>query len=158
MCDSSWTKFVFAPHTQQEEERRRQKIEVWENMQQGKSSKGHKLSEVSSHFWIEFLSTFPSSRLGTMSPPYFSPTKFTSPTWGTKGAPSSGRIFNPTFSQTNVYETLSSAGVPRALWSDAGAFRHKGGLVLDVSELLTIAFRARQTEKRPAQGAHFSSM
>ncbi|XP_075881212.1 uncharacterized protein LOC142887434 isoform X1 [Nelusetta ayraudi] len=30
---------------QQEEERRRQKIEVWENMQQGKSSKGHKLSE-----------------------------------------------------------------------------------------------------------------
>lgn len=38
---------VFAPHWQQEEEKRRQKIEMWENMQQGKSSKGHKLSEVS---------------------------------------------------------------------------------------------------------------
>lgn len=32
---------------QQEEEKRRQKIEMWENMQQGKSSKGHKLSESS---------------------------------------------------------------------------------------------------------------
>lgn len=88
---------------------------MWENMQQGKSSKGHKLSEVSSHFWIEFLSAFPSSKLATMLLADFSPTKFNSPTLGTKGAPSSGRIFNPTFSQTNVYETLSSRGVPRAL-------------------------------------------
>ncbi|XP_043989960.1 selenoprotein S [Gambusia affinis] len=30
---------------QQEEEKRRQKIEEWESMKQGKSSKGHKLSE-----------------------------------------------------------------------------------------------------------------
>lgn len=59
MCYSSWTKSVFASHTQQEEEKRRQKIETWENMQQGKSSKGHKLSEVSLNFWIKFLSIFP---------------------------------------------------------------------------------------------------
>lgn len=133
MCNSSWTRSVFAPCTQQEEEKRRQKIETWENMQQGKSSKGHKLSEVSLNFWIEFLSIFPSGTLSPMSQAYFSICL-----WD-QGTPGSGRIFTQTFSQINLYETLSSASIP--LWSHAWVFWDKAGLNLGVFKLLIIALK-----------------
>lgn len=50
VCYYAWTKFVFAPHLQQEEEKRRQKIDMWDNIQHGKSNKGYRLSDVSFNF------------------------------------------------------------------------------------------------------------